>query len=53
MLLNGKTRRLLHYEPHREKTGILLSKTKAQISFCFHYTDSTISLALKSEISSL
>ena len=49
-------------EPHREKTGFCLGENKgadqlrgnreADQRLCFRYTDSTISLLLKSEISS-
>ena len=38
------------YEPRREKTGSLPMPKKKRL--CFRYTDSTISLLLKSEISS-
>ena len=45
-------------EPHREKTGFLPIRKQrrrpyreADKRFCFRYTDSTISLLLKSEVS--
>ena len=49
----------LLYEPHHEKTGFLhmrkqrcRSNSEADQHLCFHYTDSTICLLPKSEISS-
>ena len=44
----------LSNEPHHKKTGFLpMRKTsKADQRLCFHYTDSTLFLLIKSEISS-
>ena len=49
---------LFLYEPHHEKTGFCQGENKgagnreADQRLCFRYSDSTISLLLKSEISS-
>ena len=46
----------LPYEPRREKTGFLHMRKRRRRSnqyLCFRYTDSTIPLLPKSEISSL
>ena len=64
-VMSGRSQRFLGLtilEPHREKTGFCLGENKgadqlrgnreADQRLCFRYTDSTISLLLKSKISS-
>ena len=44
--------KILIYEPHHEKTGFLLMRKGRRRAACFRYTDSTIPILPKSEISS-